>query len=142
MELPDKTYDAVVKLSRQGNDFMDAENFPEAIFIWEKALNLLPEPKSDWEAAMWIYSSIGDAHYQLKQFREAKAAFFDALNCPGALDNPFIHYRLGQSVEKVDGADAAVSHLLKAYMLDGSEIFDADPEGSKYLKILLEKKLI
>jgi tetratricopeptide (TPR) repeat protein len=75
MELPDKTYDAVVKLSRQGNDFMDAENFPEAICIWEKALNLLPEPKSDWEAAMWIYSSIGDAHYQLKQFREAKAAF-------------------------------------------------------------------
>jgi hypothetical protein len=42
----------------------------------------------------------------------------------------------------VDGADAAVSHLLKAYMLDGSEIFDADPEGSKYLKILLEEKLI
>jgi len=64
MELPDKIYDEVDALSAEGNDLMDGERFDAAIDKWMQALDLLPEPKMDWEAYMWLSASIGDAQYQ------------------------------------------------------------------------------
>jgi len=35
-----------------------------------------------------------------------------------------------------------VEHLLKAYMLDGEEIFMADAEGPHALKLLRDRRLV
>lgn len=142
MELPDKIYDAVDALSTEGNDLMDEENFQGAIKKWGQALALLPEPKAEWEAYMWLSASIGDAQYQQENYELARNSFMDALNAPDGIGNPFVHYRLGQCQAKLGNEALAVESLLKAYMLDGEEIFLAEDDGVTFLKMLQDRKLI
>ncbi|HGW5375626.1 TPA: tol-pal system YbgF family protein [Pseudomonas aeruginosa] len=142
MELPDKIYDEVDALSTKGNDLMDGEHFDAAIEKWTQALDLLPAPKTDWEAYMWLSASIGDAEYQKERYELARNAFLDALNAPGGVENPFVHYRLGQCQVKLGNEAQGIESLLKAYMLDGEEIFLAEDDGVAFLKMLQDRKLI
>lgn len=66
----------------------DASKFDEAIQRWSAALELLPEPRVDWEAYTWLCASIGDAQYQLEEFEAARQSFFDALNGPADRRTP------------------------------------------------------
>ncbi|HCJ1229216.1 TPA: tetratricopeptide repeat protein [Pseudomonas aeruginosa] len=142
MELPDKIYDEVDALSTKGNDLMDDEHFDAAIEKWTQALDLLPDPKTDWEAYMWLSASIGDAQFQQHRYELARDALLDALNAPGGVENPFVHYRLGQCQVKLGNEALAVESLLKAYMLDGEEIFLAEDDGVVFLKMLQDRKLV
>ena len=142
MELPESVYDTVEELSANGSDLFDEGEFSEAITQWSEALDLLPEPKSDWEAYTWLSASIGDGYYQLANVDAARQAFFDALNGPGGQDTPFVHYRLGQCEVRLGHEDAGISHLLKAYMLDGQEIFTGEADGLSFLQRLKNKGLI
>ncbi len=92
-------------LSNAGSDLADANQFDKAASKWSEALGLLPDPKSDWEAATWLLASIGDALYQQGKWDEARTALYDALNCPDGQSNPFIHYRLGQCEPKGRGGE-------------------------------------
>ena len=91
---------------------------------------------------MWLHASIGHAYYQIALYPQARAALSEALGAPGVLENPFVWYRLGQSEHQSGDLPAALEHLLRAYMLDGRGIFDADGEGQKYLDLLAEASLI
>jgi tetratricopeptide (TPR) repeat protein len=142
MELQDTLYEQVEDLSEKGNDLFDNDQFVFATEKWTQALDLLPEPKSGWDAYTWLCTSIGDAHYQLNQFDVARQFLFDALNGPDGQANPFIHYRLGQCEVKLGNAASANTHLLKAYMLDGENIFMGEPDGVIYLQQLKDAKLI
>lgn len=142
MELPKTVSNKVDDLSSQGNDLCDESKFAQAIEKWRAAIELLPEPRVDWEAYTWLSASIGDAQYQAGQLDAARNSFYDALNGPGGQENPFIHYRLGQSLIRLKEEDRGIESLLKAYMLDGEEIFSADDEGAKYLQKLRDRKLI
>ena len=139
MELPLEIYDKVDDLSSEGNDFCDAGQFDDAIAKWSEALDLLPEPKSDWEASTWLWASIGDAEYQRGKLTEARTAFFDALNGPDGQSNAFIHYRLGQCEIKLGNQDNGVEHLLRAYMLDGDRIFSDEKDGAEFLNHLKDR---
>jgi tetratricopeptide (TPR) repeat protein len=142
MELPGNLYEQVETLSAEGSDFFDTAKFSQALAKWAQALDLLPEPRPDWDAYTWLSTSIGDAHYQLTQFDVARQFLFDALNGPDAQSNPFIHYRLGQCEVKIGNQDSGKSHLLQAYMLDGEKIFHGEPDGLIYLQMLKDAKLI
>lgn len=142
VQLSKKKYAEIDRLSQDGNAFMDDENLEAAIKKWNEALDLLPTPKSDWEAFMWLSASIGDAHFQQKSYTLALASFQDALNAPGGIENPFIHYRLGQCQLALDNLEPAIESLLKSYMLDGGHIFKAEDGGLELLKLLEHKKLI
>jgi tetratricopeptide (TPR) repeat protein len=128
-------------LAEEGNALSDSGKRDSAIGKWNQALNLIPEPKTDWEATTWLYASIGDAYYAQRKFADASAALFDALNCPGGLSNPFIHYRLGQSQIRLGSEDKGIEHLLRAYMLDGANVFSSDPEGAEFLALLRKRNL-
>lgn len=142
MELPETLYEQVEILSAQGSDLFDDGQFAQAIEEWTKTLDLLPEPKSEWDAYTWLCTSTGDAYYQLDQFESARQSLFDALNGPDGQTNPFLHYRLGQTEAKVGNLDSAKSHLLQAYMLDGETIFQLDHDGMEYLDILKKAELV
>jgi len=142
MELPDDIYTRIEHLSEQGNLKLDDGNFEGALVSWREALALLPEPKQNWEAAVWLYASIGDASYQSGDYAAAKDAMFDALNCPAGIENPFVHYMLGKALLHMED-ERALEYLLRAYMLDGEEIFDSDEEeGPDALRALQDKGLI
>ena len=103
---------------------------------------MLPEPASQWEAATWLYASLGDAYYQSAQYEMAKDALYSALNGDDARANPFIHYMLGKTLLRLDD-DGAIDALLRAYMLDGVEIFDSDEdEGPDCLQLLEDRGLV
>lgn len=142
MELPENIQDELDDLAEQGNDLCDEERFDEAIQKWREAMTLLPEPVADWEAYMWLSASIGDAQYLSGQFEAASQSFYDALNGPDGVENPFVHYRLGQSLVKLGNEEGGLQSLLKAYMLDGEDIFDSDDEGEAFLQLLRDKKLV
>ena len=96
MELDDALYRRIQELSDEGNIHMDAARWAEAIEAFRQALVLLPPPKSQWEASMWLNASLGDAYYMRQDYATAKEALLDALNCPDGQTNPFVQLRLGQ----------------------------------------------
>lgn len=136
MELEGDLYRKVTRLSERGNKYMEAEEWDKAIAVFDEALELLPEPKSQWEATLWLNASIGDACFMKDDFVRAKEALFDALNCPDGTANSFVLIRLGEVLYELEDMEGAKEYLLRAYMLEGKEIFEA--EDPKYLSYLEE----
>lgn len=142
MELPPSVSRQVDFLSEEGNDLADQGAFAPAAEKWVQALDLLPAPAVEWEAYTWLKASIGDARYQLADFDGAREAFFDALNGPDGQENPFVHYRLGQTELALNNEKAGIDELLKAYMLDGEEIFLEEDDGHVFLQKLRDAGLV
>lgn len=141
MDLPAQLADEVEKFSERGNALLDEQNdWRGAVAQWRQALALLPEPKSQWEAWTWLNASIGDANRQGLALEDAKAALLDALGGPEGNENPFILLRLGQTLVDLGDTNCGVEYLLRAYMLDGNEVFASD--GAHYLQMLRDRALI
>ncbi len=137
MELDDSVHNQVTVLSEEGDALAESGNYDDAIKKYIVAMDLLPAPKNQWEAATWLYVAIGDAFFLADDYQATYNYFMDALNCPDATDNPFIHLRVGQAQYHLGNEDAAVNYLLKAYMLDGEKVFVA--EDGMYLDFLKSK---
>ncbi|MDI9273062.1 hypothetical protein [Stenotrophomonas sp. PFBMAA-4] len=142
MELPDELYERITELSEQGNDLMDNEDPAGAIVSWSSALSLLPSPKEQWEAYTWLCASLGDAFFSLGKVAQSFDCFMDAMNGPDGQVNPFILYRAGQCCEALGSRKQALDLLIRAYALDGEDIFDADEEGETLLGLLRKNGLI
>ena len=134
MELSDEIYDQIEEYSEQGNDYCDSEEWEKAIECFEKALDLLPEPKDDWEAATWLYVALGDAYFFLEKYAEAVDNFEAARMCPEGMANPFVLLRLGESYCEQGRTELAKNYLFEAYMMEGEEIFAEEDE--KYLELV------
>ncbi len=133
-DILDEDYENIEALSEEGNQLFDEGKYAAAINIWRKALEIIPNPKNLYEASLWLYSSIGDAFFQLKDFKNSSELFYDALNCPDGYSNPFILLRLGQSLCEINDNKNGKQYLLKAYMLEGKELFEN--EDTKYFKVI------
>ena len=62
MELNDLVYKKIVKLSEQGDELADNFKYDKAILKYEQALNLLPKPIYNWEAATCLFHSTKQLH--------------------------------------------------------------------------------
>ena len=141
--LPNEISEKIEELSTQGNGFFDEGSFEEAIRCWSMALGLLPPPVASWDAFGWLSASIGDARYQLKKYPEALHSLLDAYSSDPTDANPFVLYRIGQCYEKTQHMEKAMEFLLQTYMVDGSDIFEADDEeGAYYYSLLKTQKLV
>ncbi|WP_260986209.1 tetratricopeptide repeat protein [Bordetella genomosp. 13] len=143
-ELPDDIYEEIEALSEEGNELSDEGEYEGAESVWRQALDLLPEPQTKWSAYTWLTTSIGEACYFQENYAGAAQMLFDALNGPDAQENPFVHYMLGKALwRRGDDPERAIDELLRAYMLDGSDIFEGDEdEGPDMLRLLIERDLI
>jgi tetratricopeptide (TPR) repeat protein len=140
MELTDDVYNKIVILSEKGDDYAEKEQFTSALVQYNEALSLLPEPKTDWEAATWLYTAIGDAYFGKQNFEEALNAFEKALMSPDGTGNPYIWFSIGQVFFEQKNIEKAKTHFLSAYMLDGDAIFkDENPEYFKLIKEEVER---
>lgn len=138
-EISDAAYQKIEIWSEQGNDFFENEQFSKALEKYQAALALVPSPKTDWEAATWLYTSIGDVYFSQGNFDEAKDKYYNALNCPDGISNPYINLSLGQALYELDEFEEAKKFLLLAYMSEGHEIFkDEDPKYIKHIADLIE----
>jgi tetratricopeptide (TPR) repeat protein len=133
-ELDDKTYESVKTLSEQADALVENDELETAIATYEQALGLIPEPKTNWEASTWLYASIGDTYFFLEDFEKAASNMYNALNCPDGHTNAFIYLRLGESQLELGERKKARENLLRAYMLEGAEIFEE--EDPKYKQVI------
>ena len=134
-ELPEEIYEQVTELSEKGNTHLDSERYPEALQDWQSALTLLPEPKSKWTAATWLYASIGEAYWRLEQTEDARTAFENAYRSADGHINAFVLFYLGACLFELNDKENSTDYLLRAYMLDGDTIFnDEKPAYFDHLK--------
>ncbi|SCB49034.1 tetratricopeptide repeat protein [Rhizobium multihospitium] len=139
-ELPDNIYDRVTELSEQGNDLLDHGNAKAAISIWRSALQLLPEPRRQWNAAVWLHASIGDAQRQDGDLDAALDSFRQAAASGDGYANSFVQLGIGSCLYDLGRHEESTDPLLRAYMSEGEEIFEeSDPS---YLDFLRKRKLI
>ena len=142
MLLSETIYAEIQDLAGQGNEAIDQGRLGDAITLWQSALQLLPTPASQWQAAFWLYASMGEAYYQLAAFNEAITMFNQAASYPEAGDNPYPYYMLGKCYWHLKH-ERAPEFLLKAYDLDGEGIFSADlADGDNCLQYLYDRGLL
>ena len=139
MELPDAIHEKVTELSEAGNTLAEEGKYRDAVNKFTEALALLPEPITDWEACTWLLTAIGDTNFLSGNHEQARKALSDAMHCPGALGNPFIHMRLGQSEFELGNMDKAADELARAYLQEGLTIFEhEDPKYVAFIKSRLK----
>jgi hypothetical protein len=134
MELDDAVHEEIQRRCAQGDDLAKEALYPDALKQYWGAWDLLPEPKTQWEAATWILAAVGDANYLSGDFVAGRDNLANAMHCPGAIGNPFLHFRLGQCQFELGNLDGAADELMRAYMGGGAEIFEDD--DGKYLEFL------
>jgi len=125
-ELPDELHNRITQLSAEGDELANARRFDEAIAKYNAAWELVPEPKTDWDASTWLLAAIGDAAFLGGWHQSAREALEFAMHCPDAIGNPFLHLRLGQVLFEKGELDRSADELMRAYMGAGEEIFAAD----------------
>lgn len=130
-KLPKDLAHIVDNLCREGDRFAQMGQYFDAIEKYNAAWEVLPEPRWQWPAATWILMSVGDCYFREKDYASGALLLFDALDCPGGEQNPFIYLRLGQCYFERGELNDAADALEEAYRLGGVELFaDEDP---KYL---------
>ena len=106
-----------------GDELVNRQSYGEALGKYQEAWALLPEPKENWDAALWIKSGLGDAHFFKRKYLLAAGAFDEAATKLGGLGNPFVHLRLGECHYELGDLKAAADELTRAYVGAGREIF-------------------
>ena len=126
-ELSDEVYDCITILCEEGDEFVEDDDIVEGIKKYKEALNLVPDLKYEYEASTWIYTAIGDAYYLSENNQESLNYFQQALKSPNGIINPFILFRLGQCYYKLNDITNAQEYLLRAYLINGEEVFSEEP---------------
>lgn len=138
-ELSDSVDAEVKRLCALGDRYAGDKKYSAALTEYWKAFDLLPEPKTDWVAATWILAAIGDANFLGGDFTAGRDNLGNAMHCPDAIGNPFLHLRLGQCNFELGEFDRAADELTRALMGAGEEIFAAeDPKYVSFLKTRLK----
>jgi tetratricopeptide (TPR) repeat protein len=134
-ELPDQTYRQVLRFSKNGDNLAKKGKFRDAIAEYNNAWELLPEPRRQWNASIWLLAAILDAAFLGGFFKTARKALDDAMSMEESIGNPFLHLRNGQVYFEEGHLDKASEHLMLAYMAEGKDIFREDnPKYYEFLK--------
>ena len=137
LQLSDALHKQITDLCKDGDALASGGKPEEAKQKYIAALKLLPGEPNQWEAATWIYVALGDVHFHSQNFDKAFKCFYNAVQCPKGLGNPYIHLRLGQLYFEQENLDKATDELTRAYMGGGIDIFMED--DPKYLEFLETK---
>jgi tetratricopeptide (TPR) repeat protein len=133
-ELPSLVHEAIQRFCADGDELAATGNYEDAIGIYNRAWEIVPEPKDQWQASTWILAAIADAAFLAGYKTSAKEALEYAMICPDAVGNPFLHLRLGQVLLDMGEHDRAADELMRAYMGAGAELFAT--EDQRYLAYL------
>jgi hypothetical protein len=138
-DLDDSLYDQIKRLCADGDRLAEEDRPAEALASYWAAWDLLPAPKTSWEAATWILAAIGEANFLNGDFDAGRGNLSTAMHCPKAIGNAFLHLRLGQCQFELGNLDSAGDELARAYMGGGEEIFqDEDPKYFSFVKSRLD----
>ena len=132
MELDDELYAQITKHSDIGEHYFVEGKFRKALEEYKKAFELIPEPKTVWDASVSTLAAIGDSHFMLKEYVSALEYFEKLMNEYEEKENPFIRVRYGECLYETGKTEQGREHMLAAFKMEGTEVFDND----KYLKLI------
>src|SRR5262245_33822112 len=95
-ELQGETYERIQALCKLGDARAEEGKHSAALEQYWAGWDLLPEPRTEWEAATWILAAVGDANFLGGDYVAGRDNLTMAMHCPDAIGNPFLHLRLGQ----------------------------------------------
>ncbi|WP_154888666.1 tol-pal system YbgF family protein [Longibaculum muris] len=121
------------QLTKKADSAMQCGEYLKAIAYYKKIIEILPEPKEQWEAFEWSVVSIADTYYIIEDYNKAELYFNKIIN---TAVNPFIFLRYGQTQYYLNKIEVAKEYLKKAYELEGEEIFKQDDPC--FLKLAIE----
>ncbi|SHJ76717.1 hypothetical protein SAMN02745163_02547 [Clostridium cavendishii DSM 21758] len=136
-KLPNKIYKKITDLCMLGDRLAEKKKYSEAINVYFEALDLLPKPETNWDAATWILTAIGDTDFLMGNYEAGRDNLIAVMHCPNAIGNPFIHLRLGQCQYELEEYDRAADELARAFIIEGEELFAQEDE--KYLNFIKSK---
>jgi len=135
-DLPESVRSAVRTHCEAGADFWGHEKVEDAVYEWEQAAFLLPEPKEEWDVSFYVFSHIGEAYWRQRDWEAADEFFRWAYSSPGGSSEPSVLLRLGQACQELGNKEEATDYLVQAFYAGGEEVFaDEDP---KYLASIRE----
>ena len=138
-ELSDSIHAEIQRLCGEGDELTQSDRYSKALERYWAAWELLPEPKTEWDAATWLLAAIGDANFLGGDFKAGRDNLNTAMHCPDAIGNPFLHLRLGQCQFELGDLDHAADELTRAYMAEGEQLFEReDPKYLAFLKTRLK----
>lgn len=135
--MDEKIHSEIEKLSQEGDLYAEKADYKNALEKYWKAYDLIPNPKTDWEATLWLLAAIGDANFLSMDFKAGIDNLVSAMHCPNGIGNPFLHLRLGQCQYEIGNLEKAADELTRAYGIAGKEIFES--EDRKYFEFLKTK---
>ncbi|MCI8695126.1 MAG: hypothetical protein HFH91_20945 [Lachnospiraceae bacterium] len=128
--------------AERGNQFEEEGRYEEAVQVWKEGINLIPDPQQFYSETVWFLAAIGDVYFKKGMYQQAHQCFDKARgNLSGAgYGNPFIMLRLGECCFEIGDEKNAMEYLLRAYMMEGREIFEpyenGEDDGQKYFDFL------
>ena len=78
--LDDPTHMEIKRLCSLGDEHSQRSEYDEALGHYWKAWDLLPEPKTEWEAATWILAAIGDANFASGNYEAGRDNLSNAMH--------------------------------------------------------------
>ncbi len=137
--MDEKTHNEIEKLSQEGGLYAEKADYKNALNKYWKAYDLIPNPKTDWEATLWLLAAIGDSNFLNKDFKAGVDNLTSAMHCPNGIGNPFLHLRLGQCQYEIGNLEKAADELTRTYGIEGKRIFESeDPKYFEFLKTKIE----
>lgn len=134
MDLDEEIYEKINELLDSAEDDVRICEFDKAMDKYNQALNLLEDDIEEYDISTMIYASMGDAMYLAGDYDKAKNAFYDAMDCPGGIANPYILFRLGQCFYDCGNTEKAKEYFIRTYMMDGINLFNTS--NKKYFKVI------
>ena len=131
-ELTEKIEARLDELAKRGNQLEHEERYDEALQVWEEGLSLIPEPQQFYSETVYFLAAVGDYYFKKELYLKAHECFDKARgNLSGeGYGNPFIMLRLGECCFEIEDEKNATEYLLRAYMMEGEEIFEPDEDGN------------
>ncbi len=133
-KLDDALYSRILEMTKIAEGKQTVGACKDAARIYLEALEMLPKPIEQWEAATWLSGRAADALFLDRQYAAALDELRRTLRLPDAVSNPFIWLRHGQSLYEQGNMAESQQSLLKAYMLGGEDVFE--DEHPKYLNAI------
>ena len=109
-------------------------NYKNALYLYQKAIDLIPEPKKSWNESWVFFYGISEMYFQNENYDKAIFYLKECIQCPFAIGNPHVHLRIGQVRYELGNFDKAEDELMRAFMGGGREIFINEDE--KYFSLI------